>query len=202
LAQSITVHKDLNAAAIFADKNLLQVVLRNLLSNAIRHIPAGGIVNLTIETSGKDMLIMVQDNGNGIDEETLRSLFIKQEHTSVARKGGGLGLLLVQEFVEQMSGSIKAENVSSGGAKFTIVLYNAAIEGSIQSESQPFFLSQNKFTEEEKKKMNALISKIEKYEIFDTTELRECFDAFDAVDSIAMDKKFIACCLSCKQRAI
>ncbi len=186
LAQSITVNKDLNASVIFADKNLLQVVLRNLLSNAIRHIPAGGTVKLCIEANGKDMLIIVEDNGNGIEKETLESLFIKKEHTSIARKGGGLGLLLVQEFVEQMNGTIKAENIPAGGAKFTIVLHNATVSGANHSVGQTTSLTEAQFTDDEKKKMNALIRKMEKYEIFDTTELRECFDAFDAVDSVAM----------------
>ncbi len=186
LAQSITVNKDLNASVIFADKNLLQVVLRNLLSNAIRHIPAGGTVKLCIEANGKDMLIIVEDNGNGIEKETLKSLFIKKEHTSIARKGGGLGLLLVQEFVEQMNGSIKAENIPSGGAKFTIVLHDATLSDANHSVGQTNSLTEPKFTDDEKKKMNVLIRKMEKYEIFDTTELRECFDTFDAADSVAV----------------
>jgi signal transduction histidine kinase len=185
LAQSITIQKDIRVATILTDKNLLQVVLRNLLSNAIRHIPAGGTVKICMEERKSDLLLVVQDNGNGIDQETLRTLFAKKDHAGIARKGGGLGLLLVQEFVEQLGGTIEAENIPSGGAKFTIVLYSAALGINVaagETKEQYELI----FTDKEKAKMNLLIREIGKYEIFDTTELRKCLDEFDVSGSAAM----------------
>ncbi|CAN5876177.1 hypothetical protein BH11BAC7_BH11BAC7_33120 [soil metagenome] len=186
MAQSITVQKEIRASSILTDKNLFQVLLRNLLSNALRHIPVGGIVQLCVKSSEKNMLVVVQDNGNGIDEETLKTLFMKKEHTSIARKGGGLGLLLVQEFVEQLGGTIKAENIPSGGARFTILLYNAAVENSGQIETQRDTQLELIFTAHEKEKLSVLIREIKKHEIFDTTELRKCLDEFDTLVSPAM----------------
>lgn len=186
LAQSITIRKDIRVSGIFTDKNLLQVVLRNLLSNAIRHIPVGGTVKICIEASGKDVHLTVQDNGHGIDEETLKTLFTKKDHAGIARKGGGLGLLLVSEFVEQLDGTIKAENMKEGGAKFTIVLHGAALESSVSAGEELEQLEELKFTEKEKQRMRVLVQDISKYEIFDTTELRKCFDEFDVTGSPAM----------------
>lgn len=186
LAQSVTVEKDLRTSTIYTDKNLLQVVLRNLLSNAIRHIPIGGIVKLCVEEKGKDIVIVVEDNGYGIEEETLKTLFVKKDHTNIARKGGGLGLLLVQEFVEQLGGSIHAENKPSGGAKFTIVLLQAAVESSKQVQEKVEQVQELTFTKEEKNAMASLIKNLERYEIFDTTELRSYLEAFDTTRSAAM----------------
>lgn len=188
MAQNISVQKDIRASVVLTDRNLFQVLLRNLLSNALRHIPVGGIVKICIVNEGKDMLVVVQDNGNGIDEEKLKTLFQKKDHTSIARKGGGLGLLLVQEFVEQLGGTIKAENIPTGGAKFTILLYNAAPENSVQVETQLETLRELKFTAQEKEKMSVLVDEIKKHEIFDTTELRKCLDEFDTLGSIAMQE--------------
>jgi signal transduction histidine kinase len=186
LAQNIIIQKDIRTPTIFTDKNLLQVVLRNLLSNAIRHIPAGGTVKVSVEKREEDMLLVVQDNGRGIDAETLKTLFVKKDHVSIAGKSGGLGLLLVQEFIQQLGGTIHAENLASGGAKFTIVLYKGAIENNNSAILQEENAHQLQFTEEEKKKLNQLIGEMAKYEIFDTSELRECLDNFDAGNSHAM----------------
>jgi signal transduction histidine kinase len=183
LGQDVTIQKDIRTSTIFTDKNLLQVVLRNLLSNAVRHISAGGIVKLCVEESGEDIRIIVQDNGRGIDEETLKTIFAKKDHTSIARKGGGLGLLLVQEFVEQLGGTISAENIPSGGAKFTIILHKASAGNATEPEAQEEIMERLKFTQEEKKKMSALAREMEGYEIFDTTELRQCLARFNASGS-------------------
>ncbi|MDQ3108689.1 MAG: HAMP domain-containing histidine kinase [Bacteroidota bacterium] len=186
LAQSVTIQKDIRVSSVFTDRNLLQVVLRNLLSNAVRHIPVGGTVKICIEERKGDIVIVVQDNGNGIDAETLKTLFTQKDQTSIARKGGGLGLLLVQEFVEQLGGTIHAENIPSGGAKFTIVLYKAAAGNNMWAILQDEHSAELQFTEDEKKKMNSLIRELGGYEIFDTTELRECIERFNASGSPAL----------------
>jgi signal transduction histidine kinase len=183
LAQSITIQKDIRVSLIHSDKNLLQVILRNLLSNAIRHIPIGGIIKLRVEEKDGNAVITVEDNGNGIDEQTLKELFVKKDQTSIARKGGGLGLLLVREFVEQLDGTIQAENNSPSGARFTIVLSMASMKNNFQPVKQEENSTQFIFTEEEKKRMNSLITEIDKYEIFDTTELRACLENFDTAGS-------------------
>lgn len=186
LAQNITVQKDIRVPVIFADKNLLQVVLRNLLSNAIRHIPVGGTVKICLEERRGDLLLVVQDDGRGIDNETLQTLFTKKDHSGIARKGGGLGLLLVQEFVEQHGGTIEVENIPSGGAMFTIVLYGAAVGNNAAPGEVAEEFRELKFTEKEKQKMSLLVRELDKYEIFDTTELRKCVNDFDVSGSLAM----------------
>jgi signal transduction histidine kinase len=174
LAQSITIAKDIRLGRAFTDKNLLQVILRNLISNAIRHIPVGGRVQLTITHEGHDVHIVVEDNGDGFTDEALEGLFPQEaDGTSIARKGGGLGLILVGQFVRQLGGTITAANAPSGGARFTIILADAALpdgeEPGLQSSSTHSYLA---LTDEDKQALAPLIAQVQDYEIFDTTELR------------------------------
>jgi|GEM_PF-5491946 len=189
LAQSVSITKDIRTSTIIADKNLMQVVLRNLLSNAIRHIPVGGAVRIIIEKDAEDIRLVVEDNGEGLGEETLRTLFDKKDHAGIARKGGGLGLVLVREFVEQMGGTIGAENIPGSGARFTIVLRDAAVQDGEASSGSKTETSELKLDAQDKKNLAALARALEQYEIFDTTELRNLINAHSAVS--ATEKEWI-----------
>lgn len=186
LAQSITITKTIRVDHIHSDRNLLQVVLRNLLSNAIRHIPAGGTVRICVDKKDKDALITIEDNGPGIDDETLSQLFAQKEQINIARKGGGLGLMLVHEFVTQMDGTITAENVPSGGAKFTIVLKDAAEADIFDGAEENLPLRAVALTPDEQKRLAEFVTALSAYEIFDTTELRKLIDTFDVGHSVAL----------------
>lgn len=171
LTQSITIEKDIRVSVISTDPNMLQVMLRNLLSNAIRHIPTGGKVTLRFEAEGKDAVLTVTDNGNGIEPELLKTLFEKKDGIHIARKGGGLGLELVQEFAEQLGGTISAANLPEGGACFTIRLFDAAPGGEGASESQEE-TDELKLSASDRRQLSALVKAMRQHEIFDTTELR------------------------------
>ncbi|TND03507.1 MAG: histidine kinase [Bacteroidetes bacterium] len=186
LAQSVTIEKDIRVRTVYTDRNLVQVMLRNLLSNAIRHIPAGGKVILRITCENEQVTIEVEDNGTGLDEETLKTLFGKKSGMGIARKGGGLGLELVQEFVHQLGGTIHAENRQGGGARFIIVL-QAAVSGEEKNRAAAgsayavFTLSP-----QEKQILLPLADEMMHYEIFDTTELRNLIDGFPDKDFVAV----------------
>jgi signal transduction histidine kinase len=190
LAQNVTIGKDLRVQSVFTDSNMLQVMLRNLLSNAVRHIPAGGIVNLRIEAAGKDVLMTIRDNGKGIDPEILDSLFKTKEGISIAKKGGGLGLELVQEFVEKLGGSITAENAAEGGAVFRIRLFDAAVSKMVAAAAE-IEAQKLKLNPQERGQLKPLVLKMRDYEIFDTTELRKLLEEDDSgkSDSVSEWKK-------------
>jgi signal transduction histidine kinase len=190
LAQNVTIGKDLRVQSVFTDSNMLQVMLRNLLSNAVRHIPAGGIVNLRIEAAGKDVLMTIRDNGKGIDPEILDSLFKTKEGISIAKKGGGLGLELVQEFVEKLGGSITAENAAEGGAVFRIRLFDAAVSKMVAAADE-IEAQKLKLNPQERGQLKPLVLKMRDYEIFDTTELRKLLEEDDSgkSDSVSEWKK-------------
>ncbi|UCG22845.1 MAG: hypothetical protein JSW55_11755 [Chloroflexota bacterium] len=103
---------------------LIQVII-NLLINARDAIPAdGGIVRISTGRSpgGKSQFIVVEDDGTGIDEELLPSIFEPFVTSKPAEEGTGLGLAIATEIVAHHDGRIDAKNNEEGGATFTVTL--------------------------------------------------------------------------------
>ena len=111
---------------VFADKNMLEIVIRNLISNAIKFTPNNGIINIKASVSSKDVIVSIQDNGLGIEEEKIPFIFdiIQNKSTNGTNneKGSGLGLLLCKEFVTRNQGNIWIESKKQIGTSvfFTI----------------------------------------------------------------------------------
>ena len=109
-----------------ADKNMLQTILRNLVSNAIKFTGLGGEVRIISTSEGNHVKITITDTGVGMDEETLKSLFTlesnKSTHGTAMEMGSGLGLVLCKEFVEVHGGEIVAESKPGKGSRFSFTL--------------------------------------------------------------------------------
>jgi signal transduction histidine kinase len=99
---------------VCTDKNMLGVVLRNLISNAIKFTKPGGNINVSATSKQNQVEISISDNGVGMNDETRKKLFnIPENMTSVGtanEKGSGLGLVLCKEFVEKLGGTIWVES--------------------------------------------------------------------------------------------
>ncbi|HEX2968691.1 MAG TPA: PAS domain-containing sensor histidine kinase [Bacteroidales bacterium] len=128
-------HRDLN---IYADREMIKSVLRNLISNSLRYTGTKGIINIASYESGhgdqpqsvKDFLdahpahiiISVSDNGIGIEPVRLSSLFsLSSKHIPVSadeRHGAGIGLLLCKDFIGRHGGRIWAESTYGKGSTF------------------------------------------------------------------------------------
>ena len=102
---------------------LTEEALKNLLSNAALHTPAGTAVQVSARLRDGALLLTVADRGPGIPPESLPRLFDKFYRAPGASTGGtGLGLSVVKGFVEAQGGKISAVNRAGGGALFTICL--------------------------------------------------------------------------------
>ena len=101
-------------ANVFADREMVSTVLRNLIANAIKFTYPGGVVNVSARTGGNEWVVSVSDNGVGIPEENIKNLFrIDKNYTTAGtkkEKGTGLGLILCREFVERHGGKIWVES--------------------------------------------------------------------------------------------
>ena len=113
----------------FADKDLVDTVVRNLLSNAIKFTRPGGNIRIQAFTHDGYVEVGVSDNGIGILPENLSKLFRIDETVSTegtARETGtGLGLVLCKEFIEKNGGKISVESKMNEGSKFSFTLPGA-----------------------------------------------------------------------------
>jgi signal transduction histidine kinase len=121
-------------AVVFADAARLEQVLQNLVANAIRHSPAGGLVRLSAERTGDSVVFRVEDDGPGIAEEHLPRVFDRFYKADASRtgtivpSGSGLGLSIVRAIVERHGGRVEAENRSGGGARFIVELPDSPVD--------------------------------------------------------------------------
>jgi len=116
---------------VFADPNMLQAVLRNLITNAIKFTNQGGLISITAEILPDSSKITVADNGVGMDIKTQKSLFhIDTTLTTTGtanEKGTGLGLIICKEFIEKHGGRIRVESEPGKGSKFIFNLPSASV---------------------------------------------------------------------------
>jgi PAS domain S-box-containing protein len=112
---------------VFADKHMIETVIRNLVSNALKFTNIGGKVRITVDyKSDKSVEVKVIDSGIGMNAELIGKLFIINEKTSRNGTEGelssGLGLLLCKEFIEQCGGKIWVESNVGQGSTFSFSL--------------------------------------------------------------------------------
>lgn len=111
---------------ITADPDRIEKVFLNLLFNAMKFTPAGGLIRVQASADGDDALFEIVDTGVGMSPESIKHLFSRfwQADTSSQRKyqGVGIGLALVKELVEAHSGSVTGESQLGQGTTFRIRL--------------------------------------------------------------------------------
>lgn len=110
-----------NAPLMKADGGFLELILNNLIHNALQHTPVNSSIHIDLQFTVDLLLIEVSDNGSGFPQETIDRVFDKfYKLNQRSAKGTGLGLSIVKGFTEAMNGKIFLENKTSGGAKFRI----------------------------------------------------------------------------------
>jgi len=112
----------LTAAPLAPDK--IERVLSNLLTNAVRHTPPDGSVAVHVERRADDVLVRVEDTGEGLPADAPARMFERFWRADPARSGGGtgLGLAIARGLVEAHGGRIWAENRPQGGACVSFTL--------------------------------------------------------------------------------
>jgi len=117
------------SALAYADSNTINLVIRNLIGNALKFTNEGGEIKIATEEKGNEWVISVSDNGVGMKPEVVNMLFDKINPYSTRgtanEKGTGLGLILCKEFVEKNNGRIWVESKEGEGSTFWFTLPKA-----------------------------------------------------------------------------
>ncbi len=111
------------------DKVYLKQVFENLLSNAVKFSYPNSNVFVSLQNKGKQISVTIKDEGQGLDEDDKKKLFIRFQRLSARPTSGesstGLGLSIVKKYVEAMKGSIRCESEKGKGASFIVDLPKA-----------------------------------------------------------------------------
>jgi signal transduction histidine kinase len=111
---------------MYADKNMVDTVIRNLVSNAVKYTRSGGEIRVKAEDREDHIVISIEDTGVGISPGNLEKMFRIDGNLSTRgtsdEKGTGLGLILCREFIEKHNGRIWVESTVGEGSRFSFSL--------------------------------------------------------------------------------
>jgi signal transduction histidine kinase/ligand-binding sensor domain-containing protein len=124
--KNLKINRDYSSGAkVFADKNMINTVVRNLLTNAIKFTENGNI-DIKIKKINHSVTFKIEDTGTGMPRSKLMKIFevgnAKSTEGTKGESGTGLGLIICKEFIEKNGGSISAKSVENKGSTFTFML--------------------------------------------------------------------------------
>jgi len=112
--------------SVYADKDMIAVIIRNLVFNAIKFSPKGSEITVKSYRDGLAVRVDVIDSGIGISEKNIKKLFAIDKNATTqgteGESGSGLGLVLCKEFIEKNDGQIWVESQLGKGSVFSISL--------------------------------------------------------------------------------
>ena len=123
-AKDIEFDVELERVEYTGSEAMMRHVWDNLISNAVKFNPHGGLVRIRREKKGRQIRFVIDDCGPGINEEARKRIFDKfyQADSSHKDEGNGLGLALVKRILIFEKGDITVENIPGGGCRFTVLL--------------------------------------------------------------------------------
>ncbi len=120
------IHDVFPGEMVYADMLMIQIVIRNILNNAIKFCSEDCEIQITATyQKGHNMLVCIQDNGVGINTNILNKLFKDENITTrgtLNEKGTGLGLLVCKDFMNRNDGDVTVSSIEGEGAKFCITM--------------------------------------------------------------------------------
>lgn len=125
--KSVSLHVDIDESlTVFADRDMVSTVIRNLVNNAIKFTKSEGGVTISATGSLETVTVQIEDTGIGMPQQEADQLFVMQGSRSkpgtAGERGSGLGLLLAQDYVIRNGGTISATSSPGEGSTFTFTL--------------------------------------------------------------------------------
>jgi len=115
----------------YSDAYRVTILLRNIISNAIRYSDeskANPVINITIEVKKKNCSIVVEDNGQGIGQTLIPKVFDMFFRANEKSQGAGLGLYVTREIVNRLNGNIELSSIVNEGTRVVVVLPNKILD--------------------------------------------------------------------------
>ncbi len=115
---------ELEEISYTGNEGMLLQVWNNLIGNAIKFNPRGGLIRIVLKKADEQIICFVEDEGPGISESEMPHIFDKfyQSDSSHKQEGNGLGLALVKRIVSACNGTVTAENLIGRGCRFVVAL--------------------------------------------------------------------------------
>ena len=107
---------------VYTDKEMLQFVNRNLLSNALKFSPEGGQITISAQVKENNVVVSVTDSGPGISDDKMDQLFKITDAGGSTERGAGIALSMSRDFIESLGGTIWAVRAESSGTTFSYTL--------------------------------------------------------------------------------
>lgn len=186
--KKIDVEISSDGSHITADENLLIIVIRNILLNAIHFSPENKIITITIKRDQNFVNTSIQDQGIGIKKEDLHKLFdLGISNNSISakgiNKGTGLGLIVSKDFIELNKGNISIESEENKGTTVSIKLPYHSNEGALGYTQ---FASENNFkldlSDSIKEEISEWLEELSQFEIYEISELRNMLEKLPIKD--------------------
>jgi len=142
-AKQIEIHQVVDGDPVVrSDVATTTTIYRNLVNNAIKFTPNGGVIEIEVQAPTPEMVkVIVADNGIGMAEEQVSGLFsigkkVLSRQGTAGEKGTGLGLLLCKEFAELNQGEIGVESVPGQGSRFWFVLPRGRVQSIVEPSTE------------------------------------------------------------------
>jgi two-component system sensor histidine kinase KdpD len=121
IAQTIRISINQYMPLFKLDKMMLEQILYNLVNNACLYTEPGSTIYVSATSHADVLQMIIEDNGKGFPEEEINNVFEKFYRLKSSNKNGtGLGLSIVKGFAEALGGTVHLQNISTGGARFTV----------------------------------------------------------------------------------
>jgi len=129
-----------NQCRIMGEKDMVKIVFRNLISNAVKFTPLDGKVEVMFESDQHMDYVIIKDSGIGMSEEVLAKVNAQKYYTragTLQEKGSGFGLILCRDLLQKMGGSLAIETSKGEGCIFTVQLPREKPDQALMESDEP-----------------------------------------------------------------
>jgi signal transduction histidine kinase len=194
LLKNLRINKKIGARYLMADPYMLETVLRNLITNAIKFSPEGGLISISTFYENEKIKILICDEGIGMSEDEIKKLFNTESLKTSSHSISGLGMLICSQFIDSMQGTLSVLSKNDLGSKFEITLNaaetptiefgNAEILEKNNSEEAPILSNSSKMF------LKQFYPELEKLTVYEASEIKEILKTIQKSSIIDADVEF------------